>query len=177
MIQNQSVHIAHVGPADAEIITQLSITTFRETYGAFVSAENMDSHVAEHFNVDRIRNELSVPGFRFYLATSDNRPAGYMKLRSDRQPRGLSDLRCLEIQRIYVSQEFQGASIGKELMQLAKQIAKDEHYQVLWLQVWQKNEKAIRFYQKSGFVIYETATFTFGRETNADFLMRFDLYN
>jgi ribosomal protein S18 acetylase RimI-like enzyme len=177
MIHNQSVHIYQAGPSDADTIAQLSVATFRETYGAFTSPENMEVHIAEHFSPDIVRKELSEPGYRFFLATLGDRPVGFIKLRADRQPRGLPDQSCLEIQRIYVLQEFQGASIGKELMQLAKQLAKEGSYKVLWLQVWQKNEKAIRFYQKSGFVIYETTSFPFGRETNADYLMRFDLYN
>jgi ribosomal protein S18 acetylase RimI-like enzyme len=176
MTQPQSVQIKPAGPADAETIAQLSITTFRETYGAFTSAENMDIYAAEHFTHDRARQELSEPGFRFYLACLDDKPVGFVKLRSDRKPKGIDALRSMEIQRIYVLQEYQGASIGKELMQLAKQIAREGGYQVLWLQVWQKNERAIRFYQKSGFVIYETTTFIFGEECHADFLMRFDFY-
>ncbi len=177
MTHTPTVQLIPAGPADAETIAQLSIATFRETYGAFTSPENMDAYAAEHFNADRIRQELSVPGFHFYLASLDGRPVGFLKLRSDRKPKGIGELRSLEIQRIYVLQEYQGASIGKELMQLAKQLAREDRYQVLWLQVWQKNEKAIRFYQKSGFVIYETTTFAFAQELHADFLMRFDLYN
>lgn len=177
MTQTPSVQIKPAGPADAETIAQLSITTFRETYGAFTSMENMDIYAAEHFSLEVTRKELSEPGFRFYLACLDDKPVGFVKLRGDRKPKGIDELRSMEIQRIYVLQEFQGASIGKELMQLAKQIAREGRYQVLWLQVWQKNERAIRFYQKSGFVIYETTTFTFGKECHADFLMRFDFYN
>jgi ribosomal protein S18 acetylase RimI-like enzyme len=67
--------------------------------------------------------------------------------------------------------------VGSELVKLAKDIAQKEHFQVLWLQVWQKNERAIRFYHKSGFVIYETTTFQLGKEMQADYLLRFDLFN
>jgi ribosomal protein S18 acetylase RimI-like enzyme len=172
-----TVHIRKAEAGDTESIVSLSVDTFRETYGSQNSEENINLHVREHFNQDKIRSELNAPDFRFYLATVEGQPVGFMKLRINRQPRGIANKRCLEIQRIYVLQEFQGASVGSELVKLAKDIAQKEHFQVLWLQVWQKNERAIRFYHKSGFVIYETTTFQLGKEMQADYLLRFDLFN
>jgi hypothetical protein len=171
-----SVQIRQAVPEDTDTIVALSRTTFRETYGNQNTQENMDIHLDEHFNPPKIRHELSDPVFRFYLALLEGKPVGFMKLRSDRQPRGINQQRCMEIQRIYVLQEFQGASIGSELMKMAKDIARREGFPVLWLQVWQENDRAIHFYQKSGFVIYETTTFVRGRELQQDYLMRFDLY-
>lgn len=171
-----TVQIRQAGPADTDTIVALSRTTFRETYGSQNTQENMDIHLDEHFNPSKIHHELSDDVFRFYLAFLDGKPVGFMKLRSDRLPRGVSTDRCMEIQRIYVLQEFQGASIGSELMKMAKDIARSEGFPVVWLQVWQKNDKAIHFYQKSGFVIYETSTFVLGRELQHDYLMRYDLY-
>jgi ribosomal protein S18 acetylase RimI-like enzyme len=171
-----SVQIRQAGPPDTDTIVSLSRTTFRETYGSQNTQENMDIHLDEHFNLGKIRQELTDPVFRFYLSFLEGKPVGFMKLRSDRQPRGVAQDRCLEIQRIYVLQEFQGASIGSELMKMAKDIARREGFSVVWLQVWQKNDRAIHFYQKSGFVIYETSTFLLGRELQQDYLMRFDLY-
>jgi ribosomal protein S18 acetylase RimI-like enzyme len=172
-----TVHIKKAGAEDTEAIVSLSVATFRETYGSQNTEENILVHVQEHFNPEKIRSELNEPDFRFYLATIEGAPVGFMKLRSNRQPRGIAEKRCLEIQRIYVLQEYQGASVGSELVKLAKEIAQKEHFQVIWLQVWQKNEKAIRFYHKSGFVIYETTSFLLGKEMQADYLLRFDLFN
>ena len=58
---------------------------------------------------------------------------------------------------------------------MVKHLAKSEGFKAIWLQVWQKNNKAIRFYQKVGFVVYETATFILGDDVQQDFLMRYDL--
>jgi ribosomal protein S18 acetylase RimI-like enzyme len=66
--------------------------------------------------------------------------------------------------------------VGKALMEKIKSLAKEESYPVIWLQVWQQNSKAIRFYQNAGFVVYETTGFRFGNEIHQDFLMRHDLY-
>jgi ribosomal protein S18 acetylase RimI-like enzyme len=61
-------------------------------------------------------------------------------------------------------------------MEKIKSLGKEENYPVIWLQVWQQNHKAIRFYQNAGFVVYETTGFRFGNDIQQDYLMRYDLY-
>jgi ribosomal protein S18 acetylase RimI-like enzyme len=41
----------------------------------------------------------------------------------------------------------------------------------MWLSVWQKNPRAIAFYQKWGFEIAGTATFTIGSDVQTDWIM------
>jgi GNAT superfamily N-acetyltransferase len=84
--------------------------------------------------------------------------------------------KALELQRIYVAQEFQGFSFGSLLISDVKKFARAQGFNTIWLQVWQKNNRAIKFYQASGFVVYDTTLFKMGNEVQQDFLMRFDLY-
>lgn len=56
----------------------------------------------------------------------------------------------LYIAGLFVSQEFQGQGIGKDLLNNAKR-----KYSRLILNVYPKNEKAFHFYEKSGFSITE----------------------
>ena len=176
-MKTESIQIEQANEGQAVLVTELARKTFMETYGETSNQENLQLYIAAHFTEEQIARELSDPVFRFYIAWINNSVAGFVKIRKDRQPKGIVGKNCLEIQRIYVLQEYQGFSIGKELMKLVKNIAKEEGDQVIWLQVWQQNEKAIQFYRKSGFVVYETHTFDFGKEIHQDFLLRFDLYN
>lgn len=171
------IHISLAEAGHVLNITDLAKRTFIETYAELSNPENLQLYLDRHFTVEQIEAELSDPACRFYLAWKGNQLAGFVKIRKDRQPKGIENMKALEIQRIYVLQEFQGFSVGKELIRLVKDIAKSEQDQVIWLQVWQKNEKAIQFYRKAGFVVYETANFEFGNEIHQDFLLRFDLYN
>jgi GNAT superfamily N-acetyltransferase len=176
-MHTESIHIVKANESQAGLIAEMARKTFIETYGETSNPENLQLYVDAHFTVDLIRDELAEPGFRFYVAWINEKPVGFTKIRKDRSPKGITGLTSMEIERIYVLQEFQGFSVGKELMKMIKDIARAEGDQVLWLQVWQKNDKAIQFYRKSGFVVYETNTFEFGREIHQDFLLRFDLYN
>ena len=176
-MKTETIHISPASAEQAGLVAELARKTFLETYGETSNLENLQLYVDAHFTTEKISGELADPAFRFYIAWIHEKPVGFTKIRRDRQPKGISGLKCLEIERIYVLQEFQGFSVGKELMQLVKGLARDEGDQVLWLQVWQKNDKAILFYRKAGFVVYETNSFEFGREIHQDFLLRFDLYN
>jgi ribosomal protein S18 acetylase RimI-like enzyme len=160
---------------DAALIAQLASKTFMETYGEMNTPENMEKYLDTQFSVSKIVAELSNHNARFFLVYVEGIPAAFTKLRQDRKPKKLENENVIEIQRIYVLKEFQGFRIGKTLIEMVKKLAKAEGFKAIWLQVWQKNNKAIRFYQKVGFVVYETATFILGDDVQQDFLMRYDL--
>jgi len=162
-------------PEDAELIAKLASKTFMETYGEMNTPENMEKYLETQFSVSKIVSELANHNARFFLVYIDDIPAAFTKLRQDRKPKKLENDLVIEIQRIYVLKEFQGFKIGKTLIEMVKHLAKSEGFKAIWLQVWQKNNKAIRFYQKVGFVVYETATFILGDDVQQDFLMRYDL--
>lgn len=176
-MNHPEVHIDQAGIGAAVLLAGMARTTFMETYGALTDPLNLGFYVDRHFTADQMARELGTPGFLFFIARVDGRPVGFAKLRSDRLPRGGEGKKCLEVERIYVLREFQGFFVGSELIRMIKGLARRTGCQVVWLQVWQKNDKAIKFYRQAGFVIFETSVFHFGNDVQQDFLMKFDLYN
>jgi len=102
--------------------------------------------------------------------------AGYAKLRRDRQPRGISEAKCMQLERIYILKAYQARGIGQLLIDAIRGIARSAGDRVLWLQVWQQNEQALAFYHKAGFTICDTAAFHLGSEVTQDYIMRSDIY-
>jgi ribosomal protein S18 acetylase RimI-like enzyme len=78
---------------------------------------------------------------------------------------------ALELQRIYVLNEYKQRHIGKLLLEKAIRIAQDEGATYLWLGVWEHNTKAIAFYLKQGFVVSGTHHFILGSDTQTDHRM------
>jgi len=171
------IHITAAGIGEAVLLAEMARTTFMETYAALTDPLNLGFYVDRHFTPDQMARELGTPGFRYFIARMGDRAVGFAKLRTDRRPRGLEEKKCLEIERIYVLREFQGFQVGSELIRMTKELARASGDQVIWLQVWQRNDKAIKFYRQSGFVIFETAVFHFGNDVQQDFLMKYDLFN
>jgi ribosomal protein S18 acetylase RimI-like enzyme len=58
------------------------------------------------------------------------------------------------------------------LFDKALQIAQSYSKTYLWLGVWEENTKAIAFYKKNGFVVFDTHIFRLGEEVQTDYLMK-----
>ena len=172
----KTIQIRVAGIQDAGLITEIARKTFMETYGEMNTPENMEAYLQSQFSDEKIKEEMESRHSRFFLAYLDEIPVAFTKVRDDRQAKKLEHIKALEIQRIYVLQEYQGFSLGKAMLDMIKGLAHKEGYQTIWLQVWQKNSKAIRFYQKAGFMVFETASFLLGSSSQQDFLMRYDLF-
>ena len=78
----------------------------------------------------------------------------------------------LEIERIYVSKEYLGKQVGQLLLGKAIAIANDNKLDFVWLGVWEKNQRAIRFYEKNGFVVFDEHLFILGNDKQTDLLMK-----
>ena len=162
-------------PEDFEELRAFSIRTYRETFAPLNTRENMDAYLESAFQADKFRRELEDPHSAFWFLSHDGRTAGYLKLNEASAQTDLKDPDSLEIERIYVAGEFQGRGLGQELMAYAVAQAVKQGKKYVWLGVWEKNAKAIRFYQKNGFYEIGTHSFVMGEDVQTDYVMRKDL--
>ena len=100
---------------------------------------------------------------------------GYLKLNEAPAQTDVQDIQSLEIERIYVTKEFQGKRLGGYLMEQAVKVAVQRKKAYVWLGVWEMNERAIHFYKKNGFYRIGTHTFVMGEDEQTDYIMRKDL--
>lgn len=73
--------------------------------------------------------------------------------------------------RIYIRSPFQRKGLGQYLIHNAMEIAKIHNKTRVWLGVWEKNENALHFYKKLGFVPTGSHPFYMGDEEQTDFIM------
>ena len=174
---DNNIYIRQATHEDCDTIVDLGRKTFVETYAEVTYNGVLEAYIEKKFSPEIITAELNNPHAWFYIGFVDEVPVAFTKLRNDRKAKGLEQNNVLEIERIYVLKEYQGVKVGKEMMDRCKAIATQDKYNIIWLQVWQRNNKAIQFYQKAGFVIYETTTFSYSKDIKQeDFLMRYNLY-
>ena len=79
---------------------------------------------------------------------------------------------ALEIARIYAVQKSIGKGVGRALMQHCIEIARQRNFRIIWLGVWEKNQKAITFYSKWGFEKFGDHMFMLGNDPQTDWLMK-----
>lgn len=160
---------------DADILRSLLAETFSDTFASMNTPEDMELYLNQAFARDRILEELRNQDSAFYLLYQDDRPAGCLKLNEAAAQTENGDPHSLEIERIYVAKEFQGTGLGSRLMDEAVRLAAEQKKEYIWLGVWEKNERAIRFYERKGFYRTGSHTFTVGNDEQTDYIMRKDL--
>ena len=163
------------GLADLDELRALSIRTYYEIFAALNTPEDMEEYLNRAFDREKLRRELEDKNSMFFFLRSGDKLTGYLKVNEAPSQTDVNDADSLEIERIYVSSEFQGEGLGRYLMEQAIAIAVERKKKYVWLGVWEKNKKAIRFYKKNGFYEIGTHTFVMGDDVQTDYIMRKDL--
>lgn len=171
MIPPAGLTIRRGQPADAPMLADLAARTFRDTYAAQNTPENLGRHLAEHYGVDRQAAELADPGVTTLIAEVDGRPAGFAQLANRTPPQALPESGGLFLSRFYLEREWIGRGLAQALMASTRSIARDRGGEYLWLTVWQENPRAVAFYRKCGFVEAGRTTFVVGNDPQVDWLM------
>ena len=160
---------------DAELIAAFSRKTFYDTVAPFNTRSDMDIFLNEQFTKASLVREVGMPTNIFYLAYAGETLAGYVKLRLSESPAALKKFTTLEIARIYADQQMIGKGVGKLLMQCSIDVARQLNKQVIWLAVWEKNQRAFDFYAKWGFEIFSEQVFLLGTDLQKDWMMKKEL--
>lgn len=153
-------------------LQRISEQTFQETFAPYNSAENMEQYIRKAFSEEQLQTELQHPNSKFYFAYYESKIAGYLKLNTGSAQTEDMGPDALEIERIYVLQDYQGKSLGQHLFNSALQIAIQNKKSVVWLGVWEHNTKAINFYAKNGFIVFSKHQFKLGNDLQTDLLMK-----
>lgn len=150
----------------------LSRKAFFETFSSVNTEENMNLYLDKEFAEEKLKEEISNPDSEFYFARLNNTSIGYLKVNREKAQTELKENSGMEVERIYVLKEFHGKQVGQILFDKAIQIAHDRKINYLWLGVWEKNPRAIRFYEKNGFIPFGTHGFKVGNDEQTDILMK-----
>lgn len=171
MKPDRRFHIRKAHSADASALASLAETSFRETYSAVNTAEDMDLHCRKNFSPGIQRAEIESVDQVTLLAVGDEGLAGFAQLHFDKRHPSVICRRSLELLRIYVLGSWQGARVGRSLMQHTVDEAVARGCDCIWLGVWEHNPKATAFYRKEGFEVVGEHTFQLGSNLQRDLIM------
>ena len=173
-MKNATIRTATIN--DAALIADLSRETFFNAFAPFNTREDMDKFMDEIFTRGKLMAELNLPDNIFLLAYADGNVAGYVRMRDKSIPEvSLETEDIIEIARIYTITSEIAKGIGTALMTECISIAREKKRDYIWLGVWEKNDKAIRFYERFGFKKFGAHEFVLGSDFQTDWLMRLKL--
>jgi ribosomal protein S18 acetylase RimI-like enzyme len=168
------IHIIPFLPSEADLLADISRTTFAETFSPANTKEDMAAFMEQQFTAEQLKAEMGKPGYLHLLASYNGAPAGYLFLKKQTHLL-LNQAAALEISRIYCLQAFQGKGVGKAMMEYALQFAQENGLPTIWLGVWKENTKALAFYTSFGFRIFGETDFMLGNDLQKDWLMSRDI--
>lgn len=165
--------IRHATPADNRLLAEIGAETFRDTFAADNTPDDMARYLAESFSPERQAGELAEPDSLFLIAELGADVAGYARLKFRSMPdvSATGTGGAVELARLYVRSAWIGHGVGAALMTACQAVARERACTTMWLGVWERNQRALRFYEKSGFTAVGEQIFQLGNDAQRDLIM------
>jgi GNAT superfamily N-acetyltransferase len=160
-------------PDDASALAKLGERLWRATYTGLIPASNLELHLAQTFGPAQQAAELADPACTTLVIEAGSSILGYALLRAHGPEieKSLAFLKPLEVARFYVDRSLHGTGTAQALMEAVLTHATAAGHDGLWLQVWEQNPRAIRFYAKAGFLDVGGASYRIGHQVDRDRLL------
>jgi diamine N-acetyltransferase len=161
--------------ADAPRLSRLAVTTFRDAFEAANSPEDMERYLAEAFTTEQQAAEIADPENTILVAEHGHSPddvelVGYAHLGSASPPESVVGPAPLELKRLYVARAWHGRGVAQALMIALLDAARARRAETLWLGVWERNPRAVAFYEKHGFTRVGEHSFILGSDVQTDWV-------
>lgn len=157
--------------SDNTLLAEIGAETFYDSFAAENTPENMAAYLTESFSPEKQAHELADPASKFLIAESEGMTVGYARLKFGQAPSAIVGRSPMEITRFYARKPWIGKGVGAQLMQACLREAKQARCEIVWLDVWERNPRAIAFYRQWGFVEVGTQVFQLGDDPQRDLLM------
>lgn len=149
-------------------LSALAIRTYTEAFGRTFSAADLKAHLNRHLLPEHFLRMLERDVV--LVAAVGERLIAYVQFGA--AEKSVGEERDQELRRLYVDSTFQNKGYGTMLMDAAL-----NHPQMrngdIFLDVWEHNQGAQRFYERHGFVVIGSQSFEVesGAETSRDLIM------
>jgi diamine N-acetyltransferase len=153
--------------SDAATLAEFATRVFVETFGPDNTAEDIDAYIAKTYGAEKQAREIADPSIITIVDDRDGVFVAFAQLRVERNG--------VEIARFYVDHALHGQGIAQTLMQACFDAAAQAGFERVWLGVWEKNRRAIAFYEKCGFRDIGSQPFLLGSDLQTDRVMEIQI--
>ncbi|HRE26641.1 MAG TPA: GNAT family N-acetyltransferase, partial [Anaerolineales bacterium] len=134
MAENPSnILIRQATAADNELLAAIGAETFRDTFAADNTPEDMALYLAGSFSPERQATELADPASRFLIASLAGDVVGYVRLKFAPPPVSVGAEQAVEIARLYARKAWIGHGVGAALMRASLAAAAQAGLTTIWL--------------------------------------------
>ena len=169
------VTIRRATATDADALAFVAAVTFPLACPPHTTREDAATFVIENLSAASFRAYLSDPDRVVLVAEENGQPIGYTMVvfgePHDEDVAGALTLRpTSELSKCYVLPGHHGRGVAGRLMQVSIDAAREHGAAGMWLGVNEENERAQRFYLKSGFSKVGVKRFRVGDRWEDDFV-------
>lgn len=166
------LQIRRAAPADAAPLAELAARIFAETFAEGTAPDDMAAHLARSYGARQQSEEIADPGMVTLVVEGEGGVLmAFAQVRRIPPPDCVTGEDPVEIARFYVDRPWQGRGLAPRLMAAAREAARELGGRSLWLGVWEKNHRAIAFYEKHGFRDVGSHDFWVGSDRQTDRVM------
>lgn len=170
-----AVEIRPARPDDVAALAALARVTFYEAYDALAQPSDLDAYTTEHYSLTQLEKELVDPLITIWLGLHGAEAVGFLQLAAVAAPPEVKGRKPLKLDRLYLRKSAWGLGLGRRFMELMLRTATERGHDSVWLSVWEKNPRALRFYQNWGFIDIGWEIFMTGEDRSIDRLMELSL--
>jgi GNAT superfamily N-acetyltransferase len=152
--ESVNLSIRRATEADIPVLRSLAERTWRVSYAEMLAPEQLDYMLACMYAPEQIAREMR-EGVIWELAVVNGRPVGFFSLT-------LEPGRRAKLNKLYVLPEEQGRGLGHALLLHIEKLAAAGGAREVWLRVNQRNERARRAYERSGYAVQRAEIFAIG---------------
>lgn len=170
------VRLRFAQAADAARLASFAAAKFIEAYCDKCPVEQLEAYTRAHFTEDKLRVEIDASDGALLIAEADHQVIGYALLVFESRPECEIDARQpVQLKRIYIGPAWHGRGVAQLLLARCVDEAVKRHADVMWLAVWPRNPRAVKFYLNSGFKIAGQQPFEILDEVQLDHVMTLQL--
>ena len=146
------INIKIAEETDTAVLALLGRLTYAESHGHFIADKNnLLKYLDKNFSVSKTEQDIKNPKQFFYIIYVDDLPVGYAKLVVNAKHESIASINNCRLERIYVLNDFIPLKIGQQLLTYVEEQAKALQLDTMWLSVYIKNNRAIKFYERNEF--------------------------
>jgi diamine N-acetyltransferase len=157
--------------ADAGALSEFAAHVFYETFAPDNDPIDMNAYLLEVFTPEKQAEEIADPQRIYLIAEVGGAMVGYALLRLDAPDPETPGDQPVELQRFYVDHAWHGRGVASPFLAACARTARARGGTTIWLGVWERNARAIRFYAKHGFTDIGSKSFRLGYDLQTDRVM------
>ena len=165
-----TIHFRDATAADAATLAAFSSLMFSETFGHLYAEEDLNDYLTSKCSVE-VFNAALAAGDHVILAYDGNELIGFCKIGNVELPVAHPPADAQEIHRIYLRRKYHGKGLGQELLKRALESKRLKDASLVYLGVWEENDRAKHFYFRNEFLPVGRYLYPVGKQRDNEMIL------